>query len=184
MGFSHLSAILHSYQKFINCCQSFNLLEFASLLVLILAIFGPFIFSMFLPHDEFSPFLPPPPLFFKMSGFHPTRNFGQFGATLSKMSCRLRHHTVSIVFCVFRNKQQRKTLADTQYSPCFLVKTSPFLVGVQGVCVFRCLGAWGVEGVWVFIITTFRKIKGWPRRGPNNDKNFSTQCSSVLNLGC
>ena len=119
---------------------------------------GPLIFSMFLPHDEFWPFLGPSLLqdvrvlphpkflvnFGPISTFSTVRGtflaeeeaqnleflphpeiLGHFWAALSKMSCRLRRHTVSIVSCVFRNKQQRKTLADKQYSPCFLVKTSP-----------------------------------------------------------
>ena len=41
----------------------------------------------------------------KMSGFT-TINFGHFGAALSKMSCRLRRHTMSIVSCVFLQKSR------------------------------------------------------------------------------
>ena len=40
----------------------------------------------------------------KILNFYP-RNFGHFWAALSKMSCRLRHHTISIVSCVFLHKK-------------------------------------------------------------------------------
>ena len=97
----------------------------------------------------------------KILNFCPTRNFGHFWAALSKMSCRLRRHTVFIVSCVFRNKQQRKTLADKQYSLCFLVKTSPAegqrrFHKKHGLCPFRCLGGLGFRCVQVFRCSGFR----------------------------
>ena len=73
------------------------------------------------------------------------------------------------------NKQQRKTLGDKQYSPCFLLKTSPspkntayaFFKGLGvcglGVWVFRCLVFGCSLGVHVFM--TFRKIKRVTKEG-------------------
>ena len=55
---------------------------------------GPLVFSMFSPHNEFGPFWGPP--FFKMSVFHPTQIFRQFGAdpTFSAVLALLRARRV------------------------------------------------------------------------------------------
>ena len=77
-----------------------------------------------------------------MSGFHPTRNFGHFWAALSKMSCRLRRHTMSIVkktlVSSYRNQQdfvgRRRFQKNTAHGGFGGLGGS----GVQGVQVFTC----------------------------------------------
>ena len=92
----------------------------------------------FLPHPKFWPFL---------------------GRPLKDVLPAPSPHNVHCLLCLpTQIKQQRKTLADKQYSPCFLVKTSPAEGGRRfhknmacarlGVWLFRCLGGSGFRCVF------------------------------------
>ena len=74
----------------------------------------------------------------KMSGFTPCSILAIFWATFFEDVLPVPSpHNVHCLLCLpAQIKQQRKTLADKQHSPCFLVRMSPFWCVV--VQVFRC----------------------------------------------
>ena len=120
--------------------------------------------------DVFYPMAPPP--FFKMSGFCPTRNFGQFWATLSQMSLNFQNfwagfvatHSVHCLLCC--NNKGRQTKWSVFFGENvagrrrFHQKTR--LINVQlvfcrclvGVLVFRC------SGVQVFRVFSVQDVLG------------------------